>query len=108
MERHSQIWLGVVITDSHSTTTSSGGRLHGCTPTLLGEMWGHLPGREQCNYRAEVYALRMALMHLEREGASNMTAYIVTDCKGGWVAGKRVIKGTSWKGQQTCGEELHL
>ena len=64
----------------------------GVPPTLLGEMWGHLPGREQCNYRAEVYALLMVLWHLEREGASNMTVYIVSDCKGvlgGWEKGEQ-------------------
>ena len=99
---------GIAITNSHTTTTSRGDEIAGCSTALLGEIWGHLPGREQCNYRAEVYAPLMVMLHLEREGASNIVVYIVTDCKGvlgGWENGDTTH---FMEGQWICGDVFAL
>ena len=59
---------GLVISDLHTKTTSEGCDIQGVEPLVLGTHWGHLPGRVQCNYRAEVYALLMALTLLVERG----------------------------------------
>ena len=73
MESFGQIWLGGgAIANSQYTTTARGHEIVGTTTVLLGGMcvWGggHLPGKEQGNYRAEVYALLMVLLHLNSDG----------------------------------------
>ena len=64
------VWGGA-IANSQYTTTARGHEIVGTTTVLLGGnvcVWGHLPGKEQCNYRAEVYALLMVLLHLNSDG----------------------------------------
>ena len=65
--------LGGVLSPTVSTPLLQGGmRLWALQQFCWGGMcvWGgrHLPGKEQCNYRAEVYALLMVLLHLNSDG----------------------------------------
>ena len=81
---------GLVVTDCHLKTSPEGERICGVEPVIFGSHWGHLPGRVQCNYRAEVYALLLALTLLLDRNAVDCLVFIVTDCKGvlgGWHKG---------------------
>ena len=71
----------------------------------VGTVLGHLPGYNQDKYRAEVYAVHMAVSFALDRGYQGCKILLVTDCQGVWKIWKWVRLLILWMLQLICGKK---